>query len=76
MIGLRMFSYKFMTNEAAQLLVLLQSVVQTRGLSNEQKSTLLKVLRQSPLPTLREAWGMLAPWQCETLWAIARSGRA
>jgi hypothetical protein len=65
-----------MTNESEQLLVFLQTVVQTRGLSYENKSAMLKVLRESPQNILREAWVMLAPWQCERLWAIARSGRA
>ena len=64
-----------MTNESEQLLVFLQTVVQTRGLSDENKLAMLKVLRESPQNILRDAWAMLAPWQCEQLWAIARSGR-
>jgi hypothetical protein len=64
-----------MTNESEQLLVFLQTVVQTRGLSYENKSAMLNVMRQAPPDILREAWEMLAPWQCERLWAIARSGR-
>jgi hypothetical protein len=35
----------------------------------------LNVMRQAPPDVLRAAWEMLAPWQCERLWAIARSGR-
>jgi hypothetical protein len=66
----------FMTNESEQLLVFLQTVVQTRGLSSENKSAMLNVLRQSPQNILRDAWVMLAPWQCERLWAIARSSRS
>jgi hypothetical protein len=65
-----------MTNESEQLLVFLQTGVQTRGLSYENKLVMLNVMRQAPQDILREAWAMLAPWQCERLWAIARSGRA
>jgi hypothetical protein len=64
-----------MTNEAEQLLLFLQTVVQAKGLSHENKSAMLAVLRQSPQNILQEAWAMLPPWQCERLWLIARSGR-
>jgi hypothetical protein len=70
------FFYISMTPESEQLLVFLQTVVQTRGLSSENKSAMLAVLRKSPQNILRDAWVMLAPWQCERLWAIARSSRS
>jgi hypothetical protein len=64
-----------MTNESEQLVIFLQTVVQTRSLSDDNKLAMLKVLRESPQNILRDAWAMLPPWQCERLWAIARSGR-
>jgi hypothetical protein len=64
-----------MNPESEQLLVFLQMAVQTRGLTTQHKSTLLKILRQSPQDSLQAAWAALLPWQCEQLWAIARSGR-
>ncbi|MBE9033276.1 hypothetical protein IQ266_26430 [filamentous cyanobacterium LEGE 11480] len=64
-----------MTTETNQLLVFLQTVSQTRGLTHQHKSTLLKILRQSSDEVVREAWAGLPPWQCERLWAIARSAR-
>jgi hypothetical protein len=59
-----------MVNESEQLLVFLQMVVQTRGLSYENKSVMLNEMRQVPPDVLRAAWVMLAPWQCERMWAI------
>jgi hypothetical protein len=76
MIWRHEFFYISMTPESEQLLVFLQTIVQTRGLSSENKSAMLDVLRKSPQNILRDAWVMLAPWQCERLWAIARSSRS
>ncbi|NJN49652.1 MAG: hypothetical protein HC805_07650 [Alkalinema sp. RL_2_19] len=62
-----------MTTETSQLLIVLQTVSQARTLTQQHKSMLLNILRQSSDEIVREAWGLLSRYQCDRLWEIARS---
>jgi hypothetical protein len=64
-----------MTTEAQQLLDLLKAISSAKPLTQQHKSALLSALRHSPEDVKCAAWEALAPWQCERLWEVARSGR-
>ncbi|NJN49097.1 MAG: hypothetical protein HC805_04040 [Alkalinema sp. RL_2_19] len=72
-----------MKTELEQLLVMLRTVLQMRALTREHKRMLVDVLRgcwwmccaSRPRISVREAWVVLSPGQCDRLWAIARSVR-